>query len=74
MARVRKQGVSSPYPKYLKVLKYVNKRARQTYCSTQVLLSCCLNMCFYYSKSKNSLYLQLPGLCQRIMNGINVLL
>jgi len=27
-AGVRKQGVSCPYPKYLKVLKYMSRRAR----------------------------------------------
>ena len=50
-AGVRKQGVSCPYPKYLKVFKYVSRRARRTRCSTQVFFSRCCNTCSHFSES-----------------------
>ena len=67
-AGVRKQGVSCPYPKYLKVLKYMSRRARWTRCSTQVLLPSVSQDMFLlqwvYKDTHYSLYLRLPGLCQ----------
>ena len=64
-ARVRRQGESCPDTKYLKVFKYMNRRVGRARCSTQLLLSQCLNTCFHFSESKDthcSLYLRLLGL------------
>jgi len=79
VAGVRKQGMSCPYPKYLKVFKYMNRRARQTRCPTQVLLSRWLNTCSHFSET-----IRIPAIsctydCQAsieviMMNGLSVIL
>jgi len=55
-ARVRKQGVSCPQQKCLKVFKYVNRRVGRARCSTQASALAVSQDMLHFRESKGTHY------------------